>query len=155
MGTSIKMSDNLYWDSSSLQIRDNIWNESSSSWIPAAHSRTLANDFRWVDCGGFTRYIDNSGSNDIWKGPPYSTTKWTYTFATRFKATPVVVASVSSTWAYPDCAFCALSIGTTLRESFEMKFVNGTWDGATTWNTTFILGPQWIAVGSLQDTGAS
>ena len=63
MGVSIKLSDNLYWDPSSLQIRNNVI--SGDAPIAANSSRTLASDFRWVDCGGFTRYLDNSGLNDI------------------------------------------------------------------------------------------
>lgn len=59
MANKLKLSDNLYWDASGIIVRGySAANDSTK--LNMNVSRTLQNDFNWVDCGKYESSVNGA-----------------------------------------------------------------------------------------------
>lgn len=90
MANKLKLSASYYWDASGVIVRSYVSPNSSTLTKSMNSSRTLKQDFRLVDCGGFMYSTDASDPKhvDVAKG---DTKDWEITFAAPFTSAPDVV----------------------------------------------------------------
>lgn len=85
MANKLKLSDNLYWDASGIIVRGYSATNDSTK-LNMNVSRTLQNDFNWIDCGKY-----ESSVNGAWNvGVSANATK-KVTFAKAYANTPDVI----------------------------------------------------------------
>lgn len=97
----------LYWDPSSIVIKS--YNTTSSAATPTEaidSTRTLQEDFLWVDCGGFHAEWQ-TGAPMNWElfqsgaaSTPREDTELTVTFGVPFTEPPIVVFGLMSNWRF-------------------------------------------------------
>lgn len=99
MPTSIKLTDNLYWNASGSSVAVRTYTSTSSASSTHTNVASLYNSWVRIDCGGFDNQMEYPGSiggvQDF--GVPIGTNAaQAITFASEFNSAPVVVMNAAA-----------------------------------------------------------